>query len=123
MRWGRPTSRAREPRRIPARAAEWYRKAADLKQADAQNNLGMLYLRGTGVNRDLAEAFKLFEAAASQNDSWGLNNLGGMYEMGWGIPADKMKALELYKQALAAGNVQAKQNIERLEAAAQPAVQ
>ena len=38
-----------------------YQKAADLKLADAQNNLGMLYLEGKGVSRDLNKAFKLFD--------------------------------------------------------------
>ena len=64
--------------------------------------------------RDLSQAFKLFQSAASQNDPWGLNNLGGMYEMGWGTTADKARALDLYKQALAQGNSQAQQNIDRL---------
>ena len=98
------------------RSVKWrhYRKAADQKLADAENNLGMLYLEGKGVTRDLREAFQLFERAAGQNDSWGLNNLGGMYEMGWGTPADRDKALELYRKALAAGNDAAQQNIDRL---------
>lgn len=102
----------------PAKAADWYRKAADLKLPDAQNNLGMLYLQGKGVTRDLTEAFKLFELAAGQNDKWGLNNLGGMYEMGWGTTLDKKKALELYRLALAAGNGEAQKNIDRLSATA-----
>lgn len=104
-----------------AKAAEWYRKAADLKLADAQNNLGMLYLQGKGVGRDLNEAFRLFEASARQKDPWGLNNLGGMYEMGWGTAANRARALELYQQALAAGNAEARKNIDRL--GAQPASQ
>ena len=105
-----------------AKAAEWYGKAADLSLADAQNNLGMLYLEGKGVSRDIARAFKLFESAAAQNDPWGLNNLGGMYEMGWGTPVDPARALTLYRQSLAQGNDKARQNIGRLEAKANTAV-
>jgi TPR repeat protein len=98
------------------KAAEWYRRAADQSLADAQNNLGMLYLEGKGVARDLVQAFQLFDRAAAQKDPWGLNNLGGMFEMGWGTTADKTRALDLYQQALAAGNSAAQQNIDRLSA-------
>ena len=75
----------------------------------------MLYLEGKGVSRDLAKAFTLFQAAAAQNDPWGLNNLGGMFEMGWGTTIDKTRALDLYQQSLAAGNVRAQANIDRLQ--------
>ena len=71
----------------------------------AQNNLGILYLNGKGVGRDVNAAFKLFEQAASQGDGWGLNNLGGMYEMGWGVPKSRTKAEELYQQAAEKGIV------------------
>ncbi len=101
----------------PAKAAEWYRKAAELKLADAENNLGMLYLEGKGVTRDLAQAFRLFERAAAQNDPWGLNNLGGMYEMGWGHHRRQGKALELYRRRCAKGNIAAQKNIDRLSVA------
>lgn len=101
-----------------AKAADWYRKAADLKLAEAENNLGMMYLNGKGLDRDLVEAFKLFDRAAAQGDGWGLNNLGGMYEMGWGTAPNRDKALDLYRQALAKGVASAQANIDRLSAPA-----
>ena len=88
------------------------------RYADAQNNLGMLYLNGKGVSRDLNEAFRLFELSASQGDPWGLNNLGGMYEAGWGTKKDREKALDLYKQAAAKGNAAAQANLKRLQVTA-----
>src|SRR5512139_1361754 len=36
----------------PAEALRWYRAAAELGHADAQNNLGAMYLAGTGTARD-----------------------------------------------------------------------
>jgi TPR repeat protein len=47
-----------------AKAAEWYRRAADRGDRDAQNNLGVFYIQGTGVEKDLAEAYKWFCLAA-----------------------------------------------------------
>ena len=88
--------------------------------AVAQNNLGILYLNGKGVERNVAEAFKLFEQAANQGDGWGLNNLGGMYEMGWGVAKDRKKAAGFYKQAAEKGIESAQANLARLMPAAAP---
>ena len=35
--------------------------------------------------------------------------------MGWGTTIDKTRALDLYQQSLAAGNVRAQANIDRLQ--------
>jgi TPR repeat protein len=51
-----------------AKAADWYRKAADQGFVDAQINLGMMYYHGQGFTRDHAEAAKWFKRAASQGD-------------------------------------------------------
>ena len=45
-------------------AAEWYRKAAEQGVAEAQVNLGNLYLAGRGVPRDDVLAYVLFNLAA-----------------------------------------------------------
>jgi uncharacterized protein len=55
----------------------------------AQNNLGLMFLSGKIVPRNLSRAFSLFQQAAEQGDHWGLNNLAGMYEMGWGTQQDE----------------------------------
>jgi uncharacterized protein len=81
----------------------------------AETNLGVLYLKGLGVERSLPEAFKLFSSGAEHGDGWGMNNLGGMYEMGWGTTKDMAKAQEYYTKAAAAGIVMANQNLARLK--------
>jgi TPR repeat protein len=48
------------------KAAEWYRKAAEQGHAEAQVRLGLLYKKGTGVQKDLAKALEWFEKAAAQ---------------------------------------------------------
>jgi TPR repeat protein len=41
-----------------AEAMKWHHMAAERGKADAQNNLGVLYLRGNGVPRDYVQAHK-----------------------------------------------------------------
>ena len=49
-------------------AVRLYRKAADQNFANAQNNLGWMYLNGRGVARDLNKAGIWFRKAASSSD-------------------------------------------------------
>ena len=51
--------------------------AAEQGYAPAQNNLGLLYLNGKGVQKDLKQAFELFQKSAGQDYAFALNNLGG----------------------------------------------
>ena len=51
-----------------AAAASWVRKAAQRGIVDSQYNLGQLYQAGSGVPRDLAEAYKWFSIAAIGGD-------------------------------------------------------
>ena len=80
----------------------------------AENNLGLMYLSGTGVDQNYAKAFELFERSANQGYDWGMNNLGGLYEKGWGTEQDLAKALFLYRQAAAKGNDAASKSEKRL---------
>ena len=79
-----------------AKAAEFYRRAAELGNADAQNNLGLLYLYGDGVEQDYAEAAGLFFMAAEQGNPYGYNNLGYIYLNGCGVEQDYTKAAEFF---------------------------
>lgn len=56
--------KGRSVERDYARAAEWYRKAADQGYARAQTNLGHLYERGLGVRKDPRMAAMWYERAA-----------------------------------------------------------
>jgi hypothetical protein len=52
------------------KAADWFRKAAELGDFAAQRNLGYLYIKGEGVEKDLTEAREWLEKAAAQGDSY-----------------------------------------------------
>lgn len=102
-----------------AKAAEWYRKAAELGLADAQNHLGVMYYDGKGLERDYDEAVKWIRKAANQSHNWGEYNMGTVYEYGQGVAKDYKKAMEWYKKAIDHGNEEAKERLEvvkRLEA-------
>ena len=57
-------------------AAHWYRKAADQSHALAQFNLGVMYARGQGVDRDDATAGMWLGKAAQQGDAGAQYHLG-----------------------------------------------
>jgi hypothetical protein len=48
----------------PAKAARWYRKAAEQGLADAQFSLGQMYAEGRGVRKDLVAAYKWLSLSA-----------------------------------------------------------
>lgn len=47
-------------------AAQWFRKAADQGQVDAQAYLGLMYANGNGVPQSRMEAIRLFSKAARE---------------------------------------------------------
>ena len=59
--------------RNPEKAAELYRKAAELGHVTAQLNLGNCYQDGSGVVKDEAEAFEWFRKAAENTISFDFN--------------------------------------------------
>src|ERR1700721_3958368 len=77
---------------------EW-KAAADKGQAEAQYDLGLLYAKGLGVQRDLQVAQQWYEAAAAQGNAQAEYSLGQMYAQGWGIPADQASTLRWMEMA------------------------
>ncbi len=62
-----------------ATALKEFRSLAEQGNADAQVNLGTMYMRGQGVSRDLEQALKWFKAAAEQGNADGQFLLGAAY--------------------------------------------
>jgi len=86
-----------------SQAVEWYRKAAEQGNADAQNYLGVMYEKGQGVNQDYSQAVEWFRKAAEQGYASAQCNLGVMYELGRGVNQDDAKAVEWYRKAAEQG--------------------
>ncbi len=84
---------------------EWYRKAAELGQSDAQNILGLLYATGEkGVKPDIQQALKWYERAANQGNKDALINLGAIYYLGEQVDIDYAKAFQLFDTAKEQGS-------------------
>lgn len=75
-----------------AKAAKWYRLAAEQGDAYAQLNLGMMYYRGEGVPQIYQEAVKWYRMAAEQGNANAQYFLGVMYDNGRGVPQDYVPA-------------------------------
>lgn len=83
--------------------------------APAQNELASMYLAGTGVERNYAEAFRLFRQAADQNFRDAQANLAWMYETGQGTKKDLAMARRYYRRAADAGDEMAIAKISELD--------
>jgi TPR repeat protein len=75
---------------------EWEPLAAT-GDMDAQMNLGMMYERGAGMDRDPAMALVLFTAAANQGHSLAAYKVGLAHQLGLGIPVDFAAALTWFR--------------------------
>ena len=93
------------------RAEAEFRRLADAGDARGQNGLGVLHLRGTGVEQDIALAVRWFRLAARQGYPAAQTNLGLLYENGWGVPEDDEQAYRWYLRAALQGDVEAQTSV------------
>jgi uncharacterized protein len=80
-------------------AARWYQKSADAGYAMAQNNLGALYLEGSGVEKNLAEGLAWIRKAADAGSARAQTTLGRHYSEGTGVGQDSAKANEYFRKS------------------------
>lgn len=92
-------------------AASWYRRAADARVAEAENNLGLLYERGLGVDADAAEAERWFLRAARQGNEDAQLSLARLYAA---TPGGAVRAYAWSLVAARRGSAVAARNAERL---------
>jgi gag-polyprotein putative aspartyl protease/Sel1 repeat len=71
-----------------AGAMRWYRLAADQGDAEAQNEIGRMYLKGQGVPQAYAQAMRRYRKAANQGLAKAKDNIGYLYARGLGVPQD-----------------------------------
>lgn len=87
-----------------------FRQFAEHAQAGdpiAQNNLGVLYLQGRGVPKDLGAARVWFERAAAQKLPGAMHNLGILYLRGYGVSKDPALGARWLTQAAESGDREA----------------
>lgn len=73
----------------------------------AQRNLGLMYQRGRGVQKDLSLAARWYRRAADQDDAGAQLALGAMYQTGQGLKHDYGTAAGYYRKALRGGSARA----------------
>jgi tetratricopeptide (TPR) repeat protein len=100
----------------------WLDDAAAQGDTNAKTGLGMMYEKGLGVTADASTAVRYYREAANQGQAVAANALGLMYEQGrGGLPKDQDAAMKWYREAAQHGSPEARNNIARLEAAAEAA--
>ena len=67
--------------------------------AEAQKNLGNLYVFGQGVSKNYNEALKWYRKGAEQGHARSQSNLGNLYLNGLGVPQDDKEAAKWYLKA------------------------
>ena len=88
-----------------------FRTLAEKGDPRGQNGLGILYVRGWGVKRDLDKALNLFHIAAKQGHRAAENNLGELYMAGLGVPKDFDQAFKWCWRAAQKGDPDAQNNL------------
>lgn len=84
----------------PQQLVDWWTKAAEQDDINAQLWLGVHYEDGRdGVKRDYSQAVKWLSMAAKQGDPDAQVTLGQMYENGEGVPQDYGSAAYWYRKA------------------------
>jgi hypothetical protein len=73
------------------------------ESANFQNDLGVKYLKGDGVPKDISKAIELFQKASAQGHAGAQFNLGLIYIKGDSVPKDSAKAIGLFHEAAAQG--------------------
>ncbi len=85
--------------RDPAKAAEWYRQAADANYAPAQVEMGYLTANGLGTKRNLTEAAHWYSLGAKQGNAQAARSLAQCYLYGRGVRQSDENAFYYYDQS------------------------
>ncbi len=89
--------------RDDARAAHWFRRAAD-NVVNAQHRYGRMLAEGRGIPQNFEEARHWLQQAASKNMLEALLDLAALQIQGLGGPRDDAAACELFERAAAQGS-------------------
>lgn len=73
--------------------------------------LALAYENGTGVTRDMAQAFNYYRKGAELGHAAAMNNLGYLYDKGRGVAANRAQAIKYWQQAADRGNAYAQCSI------------
>jgi hypothetical protein len=83
---------------------EELRAKAEKGDAGSQYNLGLAYLNGHGIPKDIAEAVKWWRKAAEHGNAGSQHALGFAYANGHGVPKDEAEAVKWWRKAAEQGD-------------------
>lgn len=93
------------------KAVEYYSRAAEAGNDEAQYNMGYCYEEGLGVFRSPARAVKWYRLSAEQGNAKSQNNLGNCYYWGSGVAQDCKEAFKWYTLSAGQGYGWAQYNL------------
>jgi hypothetical protein len=85
----------------------YYKKACDLEDSEACNDLGDIYFK----DKDYSDAVEFYKQSCTLENAEGCNNLAYMLDEGLGIERHNWQALKLYEKACKAGNMRSCYNV------------
>ncbi|GEM_PF-3374223 len=100
-----------EQQNLFSKAVTWYRKAANADLASAQYNLGNMYLKGLGIQKDWYQAAYWFKKAAEKGSIRAQNNLGVLFAQDKELMGDKAQSFSYYQSAAQQGHAIAQYNL------------
>ncbi|MBI1215344.1 MAG: hypothetical protein GC185_05945 [Alphaproteobacteria bacterium] len=95
-------------------ANKWYRKAADLGDAQCQYDLGVSYHYGSGVKQDDVQSAEWYKKAAAQKYPSAELHLGNYYLQGIGVKKDEETGVALIRRAMDDGSTAAQYQMAML---------
>jgi TPR repeat protein len=105
----------------PIGAAKLFQQASDLGNPIADHALGVMYLDGYGVEKNIPKAVELLRKSAEQNYPEALFKLASLYARGVAVTPDNkpdmQKAAEFARKAAEQGHIEAEYNLATLYAA------
>jgi len=99
---------------------EWL-PLAELGDAEAQYNLGVMYDEGASVEKDLVKATEWYRKAAEQGFLEAQYNLGMMYYHGLGVHPDRAEASRWLQLAADRGDSEAAEILQHIRKQTTPA--
>ena len=101
----------------PAKALEWFTKAAEQDNLDAQVNVANYYFEGRSgiVPQDYDNALTWFRKAAEKGSAFAMFRLGEYYEKGYGsVEKDIVEAVKWYSKAKENGSKDAEARLKAM---------
>lgn len=94
-----------------AKAVNWFHLAAEKGNANAQNNIGIMFQNGQGVTQSNTEAIKWYRKAAEQGNVIAQQNLAYFSEAEHRMSKSDIDAVNRYRKAAEQGDAEAAYNL------------